>query len=319
MPRTGAADGIDARLDLFAEIARLKKELNAVILAHFYQEPDIQDVADTIGDSLQLAQYAARTQADVIVFAGVHFMAETAKILNPDRQVLLPDPEAGCSLADACPAEAFAAFKAAHPDHLVITYINCSAAIKALSDVIVTSSNAEKIVRQFDADQPLIFAPDRNLGAYLNKVTGRRMLLWDGTCIVHEMFSEKKLVQLKVTNPGALVLAHPECDEAVLRHADHIGSTASIRRFARESPARIFIIATEPGLIHAMRKDCPDKIFLAAPPTNQCACNECPHMKRNTLEKLYLCLRDRRPELTMDEDLRRAALIPITRMLRMSA
>jgi quinolinate synthase len=309
---------IDPRLDLFAEIDRLKKEMNAVILAHFYQEPDIQDVADTIGDSLQLAQFAETTQADVIVFAGVHFMAETAKILNPDKLVLMPDAAAGCSLADSCPPEAFAKFKQAHPGHIVISYINCSAAIKALSDVIVTSSNAEKIVRQFPEDQPIIFAPDKNLGAYLNKITGRKMVLWNGSCIVHEMFSERKLVQLKTLHPGALVLAHPECEEAVLRLADHIGSTASIKRYAHESPARTFIIVTEPGLIHAMQKVDPDKEFIAAPPTNQCACNECPHMKRNTLEKTYLCMRDRRPELVMDEALRVRALAPIRRMLEMS-
>ncbi len=309
---------IDPSLDLFDEIARLKKELNAVLLAHFYQDADIQDVADCIGDSLQLAQVAEKTNADVIVFAGVHFMAETAKILNPDKQVLLPDLNAGCSLADSCPAGEFSAFKKRHPDHVVISYINCSAAIKALSDVIVTSSNAEKIVRQFPQDQPIIFAPDKNLGAYLNKVTGRDMVLWNGSCIVHEMFSAKKLVQLKALNPGARVLAHPECEEAVLQLADHIGSTASIRKFAKESMAKKFIVVTEPGLIHAMQKDDPDKTYLAAPPSNQCACNECPHMKRNTLEKLYLCMRDRRPELLMDEELRKQALRPIQRMLEMS-
>ena len=316
--RIASGAPLDPSLDLFEEIQRLKQQMNAIILAHFYQEPDIQDVADCIGDSLQLAQQAEKTGADVIVFAGVHFMAETAKILNPDKMVLLPDLEAGCSLADACPPEAFARFKAAHPGHVVISYINCSAAIKALSDVIVTSSNAEKIVRSFPSDQPIIFAPDRNLGAYLNKVTGRQMLLWNGSCIVHEMFSERKILQLKALHPSALVLAHPECEEPVLRHADHIGSTASIRRFAKESPEREFIIATEPGLIHVMQKDSPDKVYIPAPPTNQCACNECPHMRRNTLEKLYLCMRDRRPELTMPEDVRRAALLPIQRMLELS-
>jgi quinolinate synthase len=304
--------------DLFAEIARLKREMNAVVLAHFYQDGDIQDVADSIGDSLQLAQYAATTPADVILFAGVHFMAETAKILNPGKLVLMPDLEAGCSLADSCPADEFAAFKAQHPGHVVISYINCSAEIKALTDVIVTSSNAEKIVNSFPMDQPIIFAPDKNLGAYLNKKTGRNMLLWSGSCIVHEMFSERKILGLKAQYPGALVLAHPECEEAVLRHADHIGSTASIKKFARETPVRDLIIATEPGLIHAMRKDDPTKNYIPAPPNNSCACNECPHMKRNTLEKLYLCLRDRQPELVMDATLMQAARRPIERMLELS-
>lgn len=309
---------VEPGLDLFEAIDRLKRELNAVILAHYYQEPDIQDVADTIGDSLQLAQYAERTNADVIVFAGVHFMAETAKILNPGKLVLMPDPGAGCSLADSCPPGPFRAFKEAHPDHIVISYINCSAEIKALSDVIVTSSNAEKIVSQFPPEQPIIFAPDRNLGAYLNKKTGRNMLLWSGSCIVHEMFSERRIVQLKTQHPDALVLAHPECEEPVLRHADHIGSTASIKKFAAQSERKKFIIATEPGLIHAMQKDCPDKIFIPAPPNNQCACNECPHMRRNTLEKVYQCMRDRRPEIVMDEAQRLRALQPIQRMLEMS-
>ena len=311
-------EAIDPGLDLFEAIERLKRELNAVILAHYYQEPDIQDVADSIGDSLKLAQDAERTDAEVIVFAGVHFMAETAKIINPGKMVLMPDRDAGCSLADSCPPEFFSSFKALYPDHLVISYINCSAGIKALSDVIVTSSNAEKIVRQIPEDQPIIFAPDKNLGAYLNKITGRQMVLWNGSCIVHEMFSERKIVQLKTQYPEALVLAHPECEEPVLRHADHIGSTASIKKFAIQSQARTFIIATEPGLIHAIKKECPDKVFIPAPPNNQCACNECPHMKRNTLEKLYLCMRDRRPEIVMDEDLRRRALKPIQRMLEMS-
>jgi len=309
---------IDPSLDLFEAIERLKASLNAVILAHYYQEGDIQDVADSIGDSLQLAQVAERTDADVIVFAGVHFMAETAKILNPAKQVLMPDRDAGCSLADSCPAPALAALMARHPDHMVISYINCSAAVKALSDIIVTSSNAEKIVRQIPESQPILFAPDKNLGAWINKVTGRQMLLWNGSCIVHEMFSERKIVQLKTLHPEALVLAHPECEEAVLRHADHVGSTASIKRFAAASEAKAFIIATEPGLIHAMQKDCPDKLFIPAPPNNQCACNECPHMRRNTLEKVYLCMRDRRPEITMAEDLRQRALAPIRRMLEMS-
>ena len=309
---------VDPTLDLFAEIERLKQEKNAVLLAHYYQEPDIQDVADFIGDSLGLAREAARTDADIIVFAGVHFMAETAKILNPDKTVLLPDLHAGCSLADSCPPDAFAAFRAQHPDHIVISYINCSAAIKAQTDIIVTSSNAEHIVRQVPAGQPIIFAPDRNLGRYLIQQTGRDMVLWDGSCIVHEVFSEQKLVRLKARHPEALVLAHPECEENVLRHADHIGSTSSLRRFASESPAAAFIVATEAGILHQMQKDNPGKTFIPAPPDNGCACNDCPHMKLNTLEKLYLCLKHERPELLMEEALRMRALAPIERMLAMS-
>jgi quinolinate synthase len=309
---------VDPTLDLLEEIERLKAEKNAVLLAHYYQEPDIQDIADYIGDSLGLAREAAKTDADVIVFAGVHFMAETAKILNPEKTVLLPDLNAGCSLADSCPPEEFAAFRRQHLDHVVISYINCSAAIKAQTDIIVTSSNAEHIVRQIPEDQPILFAPDRNLGRYLSKVTGRDMLLWDGACIVHEVFSEQQLVRLKARHPGAPVLAHPECEENVLRHADYIGSTSGIRKFAREHPAETFIVATESGILHQMRKDNPGKTFLAAPPSNGCLCNDCPHMKLNTLEKLYLCLKHEAPELTMDEDLRLRALRPIERMLAMS-
>ena len=309
---------VDPMLDLFAEIERLKKAKNAVLLAHYYQEPDIQDVADFIGDSLGLAREAAKTDADLIVFAGVHFMAETAKILNPDKKVILPDLHAGCSLADSCPPDAFAAFRARFPDHIVISYINCSAAIKAQTDIIVTSSNAEHIVRQVPEDQPIIFAPDRNLGRWLNEQTGRDMVLWDGSCIVHEVFSEQQLVRLKARHPGAPVLAHPECEENVLRHADHVGSTSSIRRFAADSPAQAFIVATEAGILHQMQKDNPGKQFIPAPPDNGCACNDCPHMKLNTLEKLYLCLRHERPELVMDEALRLQALRPIERMLDMS-
>ena len=317
-PYTTMDESIPPELDLFGEIERLKHEMNAVLLAHFYQDPDIQDLADHVADSLRLSQVAAETQADVIVFAGVHFMAETAKILNPGKQVLLPDMKAGCSLADSCPVDRFSVFREANPDHIVISYINCSAGIKALSDIIVTSSNAVKIIGQVPADQQIIFAPDRNLGAYINRVSGRDMLLWNGSCIVHEMFSEKKIIQLKATWPEALVLAHPECEEAVLRHADHIGSTSSILNYACETDVRELIIATEPGLIHRMQQRCPDKQFIPAPPSNSCACNECPHMKRNTLEKLYLCMRDHRPELTMDESLRARALMPIQRMLELS-
>lgn len=307
-----------ALIDLEEEIRGLKKELNAVILAHYYQDSEIQDVADFIGDSLQLSQQAANTRAGVIVFAGVHFMAETAKILNPSKQVLLPDLKAGCSLAEGCPPHLFKRFKERYPDHLVISYINCSAAIKAMSDIICTSSNAEKILNQIPPDQPVIFAPDRNLGRYLIKKTGRDLVLWQGTCIVHEMFSEKKLVQLKVLHPRAKVLAHPECEAGVLQHADYIGSTSGILNYVKESPASEFIIATEPGIIHQMEKACPDKTFIPAPPEGNCACNECPYMKLNTLEKLYLCMKHRSPEIILDEETRLLALKPIQRMLEMT-
>jgi len=309
---------VDPTLDLFDEIDRLRSEKNAVILAHYYQEPDIQDIADFIGDSLGLAREAARTDAEIIVFAGVHFMAETAKILNPTKTVLLPDLNAGCSLADSCPPDVFEAFRRRHADHIVISYINCSAAIKAQTDIIVTSTNAEHIVRQIPEGQPIIFAPDRNLGRYLNEKTGREMLLWDGSCIVHEVFSEQQLVRLKARHPGAPVLAHPECEENVLRHADYIGSTSGIRQFATVSPGDTFIVATESGILHQMRKDNPEKTFIPAPPSNGCLCNDCPHMKLNTLEKLYLCLEHEAPEITMDEELRLRALRPIERMLAMS-
>jgi quinolinate synthase len=307
-----------AHLDLEQEIARLKREMNAVILAHYYQDSDIQDVADFVGDSLQLSQEAADTSADVIVFAGVLFMAETAKILNPSKLVLLPDLRAGCSLADGCPAELFQAFLQRYPGHTVVSYINCSAAVKALSDIICTSSNAEKIIRQIPADQPIVFGPDQHLGRYIMKKTGRPMVLWPGSCIVHEMFSEKSLVQLKERHPQALVLAHPECSEAVLRHADYVGSTTGILNFATHNPAREFIVATESGILHQMQKACPEKTFISAPGEGGCSCSECPHMKLNTMEKLYLCMRDRRPEITLDEDLRQRALKPILRMLEMS-
>ena len=306
-------------LDLFAEIERLKKDLNAVLLAHYYQDADIQDVADYIGDSLQLAQQAKQTAAGVIVFAGVHFMAETAKILNPEKTVLLPDLAAGCSLAETCPADLFARFLAAHPGHVVVSYVNCSAAVKALSDILCTSSNAEAVIRSIPSDRPIIFGPDRNLGQHLIRRTGRDMLLWPGICIVHDTFSEKKLVQLKMRHPEALVAAHPECEDSILRLADHIGSTSSILDFVTRSPRRSFIIATEPGIIHQMQKRSPDKEFIPAPSDSGCACNECPHMKLNTLEKLYLCMRDRRPEITLDEGVRRRALVPLERMLEISA
>jgi len=304
--------------DLFEAIQQLKQELNAVILAHYYQDPDIQDVADYIGDSLGLSRQAAGTKADVIVFAGVHFMAETAKILNPDKLVLLPDLAAGCSLADSCPPAEFAAFKAAHPDHLVISYINCTAEIKAMSDIICTSSNAVKIVRQIPPEQPILFAPDRNLGRYVMAETGREMLLWQGSCIVHETFSEQKIVELQVRHPQAEVIAHPECEPGVLRHASFVGSTTALLRYVQQREAPAFIVATEPGIIHQMHKQAPDRKFIPAPPTGSCACNECPYMRLNTLEKLYLAMKRRSPEVTLPESIRQAALQPIQRMLAMS-
>ena len=304
--------------DLFEAIAALKQELNAIILAHYYQEPDIQDVADYIGDSLGLSQQAAATEAEIIVFAGVHFMAETAKILNPDKLVLLPDLAAGCSLADSCPPSDFAAFKAAHPDHLVISYINCTAEIKAMSDIICTSSNAVKIVNQLPKDQPIIFAPDKNLGRYVMEQTGRDLVLWQGTCMVHETFSDKKIVQLKVSHPGAEIIAHPECEASVLRHADYIGSTTALLKYSQQSGQSTFIVATEPGIIHQMQKVAPEKTFIAAPAINNCACNECPHMRLNTLEKLYWAMKQKTPEVQVPEQIRLDALRPIQRMLAMS-
>jgi quinolinate synthase len=305
-------------LDLFAEIENLKKEKNIVLLAHYYQEPDIQDVADYIGDSLGLAQAAAKTNADIIVFAGVHFMAETAKILNPSKKVLLPDLKAGCSLADSAPAPLFKAFKEKHPNHLVVSYINCSAEIKALSDIICTSGNAEKIIESIPEDQPIIFAPDKNLGAFLNKKTGRNMLLWNGACMVHEIFSLEKITKLKIRHPQAKFIAHPECEEAVLNIADFVGSTTQLLKFAQQDAATEFIVATETGILHQMQLTCPNKTFIPAPPNNSCACNDCPHMKLNTLEKLYLCMQYETPEITMDENLRLAALKPMERMMDIS-
>jgi quinolinate synthase len=305
--------------DLFAAIDQLKKDLNAVVLAHYYQEPDIQDIADYIGDSLGLAQQAAETKADVIVFAGVHFMAETAKILNPDKLVLLPDLDAGCSLADSCPPDEFAKFKALHPDHVVISYINCTAEIKAMSDIICTSSNAVKLVNQLPADQKIIFAPDRNLGRYVMAQTGREMVLWQGSCIVHETFSEKKLLQLKMEHPDAEIIAHPECEETLLRHASYIGSTTALLKYVEMSGSDRFIVATEPGIIHQMEKQVPNKHFIPAPPEANCACNECPYMRLNTLEKLYLAMKNKTPEVTIPLEIQVDALAPIKRMLEMSA
>lgn len=309
---------LDPTLDLFAEIARLKKEKNAVILAHYYQEPDIQDVADYIGDSLGLAQKAEKTDASMIVFAGVHFMAETAKILNPQKKVVIPDLKAGCSLSDSCPPPLFKKFKEEHPDHVVVSYINCSAGIKALSDVICTSSNAKAVVESFPKDQPIIFAPDKNLGAYINKVTGRNMVLWNGSCMVHEIFSLEKITKLKVRHPNAKLIAHPECEDAILRIADFIGSTTGLLKFSQNDSSQEYIVATETGILHQMMKASPDKTFIPAPPDNSCACNDCPHMKRNTLEKIYLCMEYEIPEILMDEDLRLAAKKPIERMLEIS-
>jgi quinolinate synthase len=305
-------------LNLEEEILTLKKKMNAVILAHYYQESEIQDLADFIGDSLELSKRAASTDADVIVFAGVHFMAETAKILNPGKKVLLPDLNAGCSLAEGCPAPMFEKFKNAHPDHLVISYINCSAAVKALSDIICTSSNAVKIIEQIPVDQKIIFAPDKNLGRYIIKKTGRDMLLWQGSCIVHETFSQRKIIELKTQNPAALLIAHPECEESILAQADFIGSTSALLNFTAESKANEFIVATEEGIIHQMLKRSPGKKFIPAPPNANCACNECPYMKLNTMEKLYLCMKDGKPEIIIDEDIRLKALKPIQKMLEMS-
>lgn len=310
---------IDPSLDLFEEIEKLKKNKNAIILAHYYQEPDIQDVADYIGDSLGLARKAQETQADMIVFAGVHFMAETAKILNPGKKVVLPDLKAGCSLSDSCPPPLFKHFKEQHPDHLVISYINCSAGIKALSDIICTSSNAQKIVESLPKEQKIIFAPDKNLGAYVNKQTGREMLLWNGACMVHEIFSYEKIIRLKERHPEALFIAHPECEDHVLGIADFIGSTTQLLKFTKEHNAQTFIVGTETGILHQMAKNSPEKTFIPAPPDNHCACNDCPHMKLNTLEKLYLCMKNEVPALTMDDDLRLAAQKPIDRMLELSA
>ena len=305
-------------VDLREEILRLKNELNAVILAHYYQESEIQDLADIVGDSLELARKAKSTNADVIVFAGVHFMAETAKILNPNKLMLLPDLEAGCSLVDSCLAPLFKSFREKYPNHVAISYINCTAEVKALSDIICTSSNAEKIINQIPSDKKILFAPDRNLGKYLIKKTGRDMLLWDGTCIVHETFSERKIIDLKLENPGAKLIAHPECEESILNRADFIGSTSKLLKFVQEDSSDSFIVATEVGIIHQMNKVVPIKKLIPAPPDKNCNCNECPYMKLNTMEKLYECMKNKSPQISMDEDLIKRALFPIERMLQMS-
>ncbi|PZU51098.1 MAG: quinolinate synthase [Sphingomonas sp.] len=307
-------------LDLRAEIERLRKERNAVILAHYYQTPELQDMADFVGDSLELSRKAAETDADVIAFCGVRFMAEVAKILSPQKTVILPDMDAGCSLEDSCPPDEFGAFRAAHPDHLSLTYINCSAAVKAHSDIIVTSSSAEKIINALPKEQKIIFAPDKHLGAWLNRKTGRDMLLWDGTCIVHEAFSETELLKLKMQYPEAPVAAHPECPAHILDHADMIGSTSAILKFALESPSEIIIVATEPHIIHQMEKKAPGKVFIGAPGADgKCSCNMCPYMALNTVEKLYLSLRDLKPELDVPEALRVRALLPLNRMLAIAS
>jgi quinolinate synthase len=319
-PRPAPPDlsSIDPRLDLEEEIFRLKKAKSAILLAHYYQEEEIQDLADFVGDSLDLSRKAQATDARIIAFAGVRFMAETAKILNPTRKVVLPDYEAGCSLENSCPPDMFRAWRGEHPGAVSLTYINCSAAVKALSDVIVTSSNAEKIVRSIPPEKEILFAPDRHLGAFLVKKTGRPMTLWPGTCIVHEQFSEREMLRLKAQYPDALVAAHPECPEGILKYADHVGSTRSILQFATTAPGKRFLIATEEGIIHQMRKLAPDREYIALPPENGCRCNECPFMKLNTIEKLYLCLRDERPEIVLPEELRRAAEKPLRRMLELS-
>jgi len=314
-----AEEEIDPTLDLFAEIEKLKKEKNAIILAHYYQEPDIQDIADYIGDSLGLSQEAAKTDADVIVFAGVHFMAETAKILSPNKTVLLPDVKAGCSLADSCPPHLFRKFKEKYPDHLVITYVNCTAELKALSDIVCTSTNAVQIVESLPKDQKIIFGPDRNLGAYVAKKTGRDLVLWNGACMVHEIFSQEKITKLKERHPNAKFIAHPECEEVVLKMADYIGSTTGLLKYTITNPATEFIVATESGIIHQMEKANPTKTFIPAPPNNSCACNDCPYMKRNTLEKLYLCIKNGLPEVTVPEHIIELARKPIQRMLDISA
>ena len=307
-------------LDLRAEIERLRRDRNAVILAHYYQDPVLQDLADFVGDSLDLSRKAAATEADVIAFCGVRFMAEVAKILSPQKTVVLPDLAAGCSLEDSCPPGEFGAFRAAHPDHISMTYINCSAAVKAHSDIIVTSSSAEKIINQLPSDQKILFAPDKHLGGYLNRKTGRDMLLWDGACIVHEAFSETELLKLKAQYPAAPVAAHPECPAHILDHADMVGSTSAILAFAMSSPEPVIIVATEPHIIHQMQKSAPDKLFIGAPGADgNCNCNNCPYMALNTLEKLYLCLRDLTPEIVVPEDIRVKALLPLNRMLTMAA
>lgn len=309
---------VSPELDLEAEILKLKKEKNAVILSHYYQESEIQDLADYVGDSLGLSQQAAKTKADIIVFAGVHFMAETAKILSPDKKVLLPDLKAGCSLADSCPPDLFSKFKAKYPDHVVVSYINCTAEIKTLTDICCTSTNAIYVINSIPTDKKIIFAPDINLGKYLIKQTGRDMVLWNGTCMVHEIFSHEKIVRLKERHPNAKFIAHPECEPHILEMADYIGSTSGLLKYTMTSPAKEFIVATEAGILHQMELKSPDKIFIPAPPNNQCACNECPHMKRNTLEKLYTCMKYELPEIILPQWVIEKGRASIDRMLEIS-
>lgn len=307
--------------NLIDEIKRLKEEKNAIIMSHYYQTADIQDIADIVGDSLALAQWASKTEADIIVLCGVHFMGETAKILSPDKKVLIPDMEAGCSLADSCPADQFEKFVNAHPDHTVITYVNTTAAVKALTDIVVTSTNAKKIIDQLPEDEKIIFGPDRNLGDYINSITGRKMLLWDGACHVHEQFSVEKLIRLKQENPDAAIIAHPECKTVILKMADFVGSTSSLLNYATKSEHKKFLVVTESGIIHQMEKHNPDKTFIPVPPEIEgetCHCNECIFMRKNTIEKLYLCLRDEKPEILIDEEVREKAVKPIIKMLEMS-
>lgn len=310
---------IDPQLDLVAEINALKKSKNAVILAHYYQESEIQDIADYIGDSLGLSQQAAETAADIIVFAGVHFMAETAKMLSPQKKVLLPDLKAGCSLADSCPPELFRKFKEKYPDHIVVSYINCTAELKTLTDICCTSTNAVQIIESIPRDRKIIFAPDKNLGAYLMKKTGRDMVLWNGACMVHELFSREKIIKLRERYPDAEFIAHPECEAPLLEMADYIGSTTGLLKYTMKSPSKTFIVATEAGILHQMEKASPDKTFIPAPPENNCACNECPHMKRNTMEKLYLCLKYEMPEILLPESVIREGIASIDRMMEISA
>lgn len=306
--------------NLITAIEKLKREKNAVILAHYYTEGEIQDIADFVGDSLALAQWAAKTDADIIVMCGVHFMGETAKILCPGKKVLVPDLNAGCSLADSCPADEFAAFVKAHPDHTVISYVNTSAAVKAVTDVVVTSTNARQIVESLPADTKIIFGPDRNLGNYINSVTGREMMLWNGACHVHEQFSVEKIIELKAAHPDALILAHPECKSTILKLADVVGSTAALLKTAVNSDKKTFIVATESGILHEMQKQCPEKNFIPAPPNDStCACNECSYMRLNTMQKLYDCLNNETPEIIVDEEVAKKAIKPIKRMLDISA
>lgn len=310
---------VNPELDLTAEIKRLKKEKNAILLAHYYQESEIQDIADYIGDSLGLSQKAATTDADMIVFAGVHFMAETAKMLSPQKKVLLPDLKAGCSLADSCPPALFREFKKKYPDHVVVSYINCTAELKTLTDICCTSTNAVHVIESIPKEQPIIFAPDKNLGAYLQKKTGRDMVLWNGTCMVHEIFSHERIVKLKNRYPGAKFIAHPECEAHILEMADFIGSTTGLLKYTINDPCDTFIVATEAGILHQMEKASPHKTFIPAPPNNSCACNDCPHMKRNTMEKLYLCMEYELPEIILPEWVIREGRKSIDRMLEISA